>query len=92
MSTRRKMIEVKVAFWTDGLDEPKAACWSSGTVFLSTNRRHGISAKKVNFNTVSEIGPAIESVLAKAGVVVHPSVKARAYAQTRGRRGQRLTS
>lgn len=86
----RSMIEVKVAFWTDDLDGRPKQCRSSGTVSLSANARHGIAAGKANFDSIAGIGPAIESVLAKAGVTVHASTKAKAYAQTRGRRGEKL--
>jgi hypothetical protein len=83
----RHMIEFKVAFWTDkvnGEDLPRQ-CWSSGKVTRSANHRHGISHGERSINTIAEIGPAIEGLAAEAEITIHPSVRAKAYVQSRER-------
>ena len=76
-----KTIEVKVRFWTDDLGSegevrPKHA-WSSGTVYVPANSLHGIkSGKQVNFETIAEIGAAIEKALAAQGVRIHAGAEA----------------
>jgi hypothetical protein len=74
-----KTIEVTVRFWTDDITEdpgkilPKHA-WTSGMVRMKENESHGIKAGKwVPFNSLFGIGPAIEEVLAKQEIVLHPS-------------------
>jgi hypothetical protein len=79
----RQMIEFKVAFWTNKLDEEPRECWSSGKVTRSSNQRYGIRHGERNINTIAEIGPAIEDLAAEAEITIHPSMKAKAYAQNR---------
>jgi hypothetical protein len=83
----RHMIEFKVAFWIDKVDgeELPRQCWSSGKVIRSANHRHGISRGERNINTIAEVGPAIEDLAAEAEITIHPSVRAKAYAQSRER-------
>jgi hypothetical protein len=88
----RSMIEFKVALWTDKVNENERPreCRSSGKVTRSANASHGIRYGERNFNTVAEIGPAIEKLAAEAGITIHPSAKAKAYAQTRDSQGRRI--
>jgi hypothetical protein len=81
----KKMIEVKVRFWTNDLAEtrgqirPKHA-WGSGVVRLDTNSSHGISgAKPVPFNSLAEIPAKIEKVLIDHGVTIHKSDRMKRY-------------
>lgn len=72
-----KTIVLKVRFFTDAIAEngqvlPKNA-WTNGVVSLVANPAHGIpSGYKMVFNTLAEIGPAIEKVLVQAGIKLHP--------------------
>src|ERR1700704_1554739 len=80
-----KMIEVKVCFFTDGIAasagsvEPKNA-WTRGAVRIDTNKSHGITPQNpVIFNSLLEVGAAIEKVLINHGITLHPSPKMRKY-------------
>lgn len=72
-----RMIEVKVRFWTNGLVEGKGNIIpkhgkTQGVVRIETNQAHGIVAGKPKpFNSMAEIGPAIEAVLLDRGVTLH---------------------
>ena len=79
------MIEFKVNFWTNNFNEeqPARECWSSGKVTRCANHRLGIRHGDRSIKTIAEIGPAIEDLAAEAEITIHPSVKAKAYAQTR---------
>jgi hypothetical protein len=83
----RHMIEFKIAFWTEKVngEELPRQCWSLGKVTRSANHLHGISHGERNINTIAEIGPAIEDLAAEAEITIHPSVRAKAYAQSRER-------
>lgn len=81
----KKMIEVKVRFWTnelaDGKDKirPKHA-WGSGIVRIASNTSHGITPKApVPFNSVAEIPAKIEKVLMDHGVTIHKSDRMKKY-------------
>ncbi|MGA8086712.1 MAG: hypothetical protein WCA10_05350 [Terracidiphilus sp.] len=82
-----KMIEVKVRFWTDGISDsgkvrPKHGL-TSGLVRIKTNKTHGIVAKKSRkFNSLLELGTAIEQVLKDHGVVLHISRGMKTYIAT----------
>jgi hypothetical protein len=74
-----KMIEIKVRFWTDSISPevgkviPKHAL-TSGVVRIKGNKSHGIIAGKAKpFNSLLEIGTAIEKTLIARGVVLHLS-------------------
>jgi hypothetical protein len=76
---------VKVRFWTDNISRqqskviPKHA-WASGVVRLKRNEAHGITpSAPIPFNSLFDLGPCIEKVLIKSGVVLHPSTKMRKY-------------
>lgn len=72
----KRMIEVKVRFWTDDIAEgegkirPKV-CWESGVVRMERNDLHGIDPEYPKpFNTMTEILPKIEQVLKVHGIKV----------------------
>jgi hypothetical protein len=74
-----KMIEVRLRFWTDELASgsgrilPKHA-WSSGVVRIEGNDSHGIKPSKPRpFNSLLDVGAAIEKLRVEHGVVLHPS-------------------
>jgi hypothetical protein len=73
-----KMIEVRVRFWTDHLSpkgtvRPKHAR-TSGVVYMERNKAHGIEPlKPKTFNSLLDLGKAIEQTLKKHGVVLHIS-------------------
>jgi hypothetical protein len=82
-----KMIEVKVRFWTDeisgpGLVRPKHG-WTGGVVRVKTNRTHGITSGKARpFNSLLDIGSAIERVLKDHGIVLHVGRGMKGYVST----------
>jgi len=71
------MIVVEVRLWTNDLSgddrvQPKHA-WSSGVVTMGANRLHGIEPQReVHFNSLTEISGAVEKVLKRSGVTIHP--------------------
>ena len=79
-----RMIEVKIRFWTDTLAPrgkviPKNA-WTSGVVRIESNKTHGIKPlPPVPFNSLLDVGAAIEKVLMAHGITLHPSRKMRKY-------------
>ncbi len=80
-----KMIEIKVRFWTDGIAEsagsviPKNA-WTSGVVRIESNKTHSIRPQSpVPFNSLLDVGAAIEQVLVAHGITLHPSRRMRKY-------------
>lgn len=82
-----RMIEVKVRFWTNniagksGAIVPKHA-WSSGVCRIKPNTSHGVRAaevKPVHFHSLLDVGAAIEKVLIKHGIILHPSDRMRKY-------------
>ena len=73
----KKMIEVRVRFWTNGLAEgtnkvrPKHA-WASGVVLMATNETHGIKPMNPRpFNSFTDMLPVVEKVLIEHGVKLH---------------------
>ena len=79
-----KMIEVKVRFWTDSIAEkgkiqPKHAL-TAGVVRIERNAAHGlVPSSPVPFNSLLGLGAAIEKVLIRHGVVLHPNSSTRRY-------------
>ena len=80
-----RTIEITVRFWTDDIAEeprkilPKHA-WTSGVVRTKENESHGIKAGKwVPFNSLFDMGSAIEEVLAEQEIILHPSKKMDKY-------------
>ena len=79
-----RMIEVKVRFWTNGIVEPKKVkpkhAKTSGVVRIKPNQLHGIGAQKpIPFNSLLDLSAAIEKLLIRSGVTLHPSRKMRKY-------------
>jgi len=76
----KKMIELRVRFWTDniapkGRIQPKHA-WAHGVVRIEPNEEHGIKPlSPVPFNSLMEVGTAMEKVLIKHGIVLHAEGK-----------------
>jgi len=83
-----KMIEVKVRFWTNDIApedqiQPGRA-WSGGVVRIEPNESHGISHGVARpFNSLLEIGSAIEKVLIDHGIVLYPSNRMKKYVRDR---------
>jgi hypothetical protein len=81
----KKMIETKVCFWTDDI-APKSGkiipknAWASGVVRMDKNDAHGIEPMSpLPFNSLLEIGSAVEKVLIRHGVTLHKSDKMNKY-------------
>lgn len=72
----KKMIEVKVRFWTDGIATEKGKivpklCWEGGVIRMERNDAHDIiPGNPTPFNTMTELVPRIEQVLKCYGVKV----------------------
>jgi hypothetical protein len=80
-----KMIEVKLRFWTNNISEeegkvkPKHA-WTTGIVRVEGNRSHGIKpGEPQTFNSLLEIGLAVEKALIGAGITLHTAKRMRKY-------------
>jgi hypothetical protein len=71
-----KMIEVRIRFWTDGIAKgklivPKHAL-TSGAVHIQRNKAHGIvPTKPILFNSLLDLGTAIEKTLKKHNIKLH---------------------
>ena len=81
----KKMIEIKIRLWTDDIAPtsgrilPKHA-WTAGVVRIERNTAHGIVPKKPRpFNSLPEVGAAIERVLVDHGIELHLSRKMQKY-------------
>ena len=75
-----KMIEVKIRFWTDDISpEPGTViqhAWTSGVVRIQGNKSHGINpsdARPKTFNSLLDLGTAVEQTLKEHGIVLHIS-------------------
>ncbi|MDP9179192.1 MAG: hypothetical protein M3O61_16065 [Gemmatimonadota bacterium] len=80
-----RMIEVKVLFWTDkhaakpGHVIPKVA-WTGGVIRFQRNDSHEIRpGKPIPFNSLMEIGAAIEKAMIAHGITLKPSRRMRRY-------------
>jgi len=86
-----KMIEIRLRFWTNSIAPSKGHIlpkhmWSSGTARLIKNDSHGISVEKSElFNTQLEMGVAIETLLIKNKIKVHPGVTMDKYLSSKER-------
>ena len=74
-----KMIEIRVRFWTNRIAErqghiiPKHAR-TSGVVKITRNDAHGIvPGTPAPFNSLLDMGAAIEDVLIEHGITLHAS-------------------
>ena len=77
----KKMIEVKVRFWTNDIAEgegkiiPKE-CWDSGVVRLTSNKSHDIVSKKpIMFDSLMDLTAKIERALVSHGIKLHKDNK-----------------
>lgn len=81
----KKMIEIRVRFWTDQIAEDKKNiipkhCWDSGVVRMSSNDLHSIKClSPIPFNSIPEILPNIEKLLKNHGIKLHLGRKSRSY-------------
>jgi hypothetical protein len=88
-SKDRKMIEVKVRFWTNDIPRkgertPRHA-WSSGMVRIDASETHGLKARKAQaFNSLLDLPAAIERALLSHGIVLHTSRRMRKYVRDKG--------
>jgi hypothetical protein len=80
-----KMIEIKLRFWTNNIAEEEGKVipkhgWTTGIVRVEANRSHGIeSGAPQTFNSLLEIGLAVEKALVEAGVTLHTAKRMRRY-------------
>jgi hypothetical protein len=80
-----KMIEVKIRFWTDNISPEKGKivprhAWASGVVRIERNDAHGLKpGTPIPFNSLLDLGAAVEKALIEHGVVLHINRKMRKY-------------
>jgi hypothetical protein len=84
-----RMIEVRVRFFTNGIAgekgkiRPKHAL-TEGVARIAPNKSHGIVQKKLfHFDSLLDLGHAIQRVLIDEGIVLHPSGKMKKYIKDR---------
>ena len=75
-----KTVKLSVDFFTDNIaagDKTRQChAWTVGAVNVPANKGHGIkSGVSVQFNSLPELGSAIERALAQAGVTLHEKTK-----------------
>jgi hypothetical protein len=81
----KRMIEVKVRFWTDKLADGKGTirpkhAWGAGVVRIERNDAHGIvPIDALPFNSLLEIPAKIEKLLIDQGIQIHPSTRMAKY-------------
>jgi hypothetical protein len=74
-----KMIELKIRFWTDNIAASQTEIipkhgWTSGVVRIKRNKTHGIMPGKAHtFNSLLDVGAAIEKTLKEQGIILHVS-------------------
>jgi len=80
-----KMIELKIRFFTNNIASsrgkvvPKHA-WTCGVVGIEKNKVHEIVPQGVvHFQSLLDLGAAIEKILAKHGIKLHESKKMQKY-------------
>ena len=84
----KKMIEIKLRFWTDDIADDKGKiiakhCWDSGVVRVTRNDLHGIEPLKPRlFNSLPEVLPTIEKVLRDHDIKLHLGRKSDKYYST----------
>jgi len=76
-----KTIRVNVRFTTNGLPKRKANYWSTGFIDVTADPARGIDSRSGThpFNSLAEIPAALEKLLIKSGIKVHPSKKLKKY-------------
>lgn len=82
-----KMIEIKIRFWTDDISGPGTVRpkhgWTAGVVRIQKNPTHGITPKHPRpFNSLLEVGKAVEQVLKDHGIVLHVGGGMKKYIST----------
>ena len=81
----KRMIEVRVRFWTNDLADGKGRiqpkhAWGSGVVRMVPNDAHGIQGgEPLIFNSLAEIPAKIEQALIAHDVTIHKSTKMKKY-------------
>jgi hypothetical protein len=81
----KKMIEVKVRFWTNDLADGKGKilpkhAWGAGLVRIKGNDAHGIvPGEPVLFNSLAEIPAKIEKLLIDQDITIHKSNRMKRY-------------
>lgn len=55
---------------------PKHA-WDRGRIYTTVNDIHGIEVEGASFNSLAEISGAVEKLLVKAGIQLHPDGRAK---------------
>jgi hypothetical protein len=79
----QKTIELQVRLWTNEIGSggkvlPRHA-WDRGVVSTVPNDAHGISRFQVPFNSLAELPLAVEKLLVKAELRIHPSERLSKY-------------
>lgn len=80
-----KTIEVKIRFWTDEIASEKGKiipkhALTAGVVGIERNEAHEIvPGKTIPFNSLLDLGTAIETVLKEHGIVLHLSSGMKRY-------------
>jgi hypothetical protein len=81
----KRMIEIRVRFWTDQIAEgkgnikPKHA-WDAGVIYIQRNDTHAIDpGNPVPFNSLMDIPGKVERVLIQHGIRLHLSPRQRKY-------------
>jgi hypothetical protein len=83
--TDKKMIQLRIYFWTSGMVEEKGGvlpkhAWDCGHVSLPANRLHGIKAgSNKQFRTLLQLGALIEELLKESRITLHMGKGSRRY-------------
>ena len=81
----KKMIEVKIRFWTNDISTKKGKvipkhCWDSGVIRVQPNDLHSIKVSKpMPFHTLLDLPSTIEKILLAHNIKLHLSRKTRKY-------------
>jgi hypothetical protein len=81
----KRMIEIKVRLWTDGLADGKGKirprhAWTAGVVRIERNDAHGIvPIQPLPFNSLMDIPSKIEKVIIDHGITLHESQRMSKY-------------
>jgi hypothetical protein len=83
----KRMIEVRIRFWTNDIATPPAPGkiipkhgWDAGVVDVQRNTSHGIEPQNpIPFNGMAELPSKIEKLLLAHGITLHLSRRASRY-------------
>ena len=81
----KRMIEIKVRLWTDGLADGKGKirpkhAWTAGVVRIERNDAHGIvPLPPLPFNSLMDLMAKIERVILDHGITLHQSQRMKRY-------------